>query len=167
MRRFFLALATSTAVLLFGGTPVVAQQGPGGSMMQDDPQQMQQRREMMQQRQQQQAPDTRDQDSAQSDPDRGMMGRGYGRGWMHDSRRGGRQGRMRDSAWGPGGIMEPGMMGPGMMRMMFILMDTDGDGSLSLEEFQAARGALMSLRRNGSNFNYRKKRSVYREEVVL
>jgi hypothetical protein len=142
MRRSFLALAMSIAVLLFGGAPIVAQQGPGGPMMQGDQQEMQQRREMMQRRQQQQqqqhAPDTEDQDSAQFDPDRGMMGRGYGRGWMHDSRRGARQGRMRDSAWGPGGMMGTGMMGPGMMRMMFILMDADGDGSLSLEEFQAA-----------------------------
>jgi len=30
-------------------------------------------------------------------------------------------------------------MGPGMMmRMLFILMDTDGDGTISLQEFQAA-----------------------------
>jgi hypothetical protein len=106
-------------------------------MMQGDQQQMQQRREMMQQ---QQAPDTKDQDSARSDPyyGRGMRGQGYDHGWMHDTRRGYRQGRMRDSAWGADGMMGPGMMGPGMMRMMFILMDTDGDGSLSLEEFQAA-----------------------------
>jgi len=33
----------------------------------------------------------------------------------------------------------PGGMGPGMMmRMLFILMDTDGDGTISLQEFQAA-----------------------------
>jgi len=30
-------------------------------------------------------------------------------------------------------------MGPGMMmRMLFILVDTDGDGTISLQEFQAA-----------------------------
>jgi len=34
--------------------------------------------------------------------------------------------------------MGPGMMGPGMMRMMLVLMDTDGDGAVSLSEFQAA-----------------------------
>ena len=28
--------------------------------------------------------------------------------------------------------------GPGMMRMMFALMDADGDGAISLSEFQAA-----------------------------
>ena len=33
----------------------------------------------------------------------------------------------------------PGGMGPGMMmRMLFILVDTDGDGTISLQEFQAA-----------------------------
>jgi hypothetical protein len=145
MRRSVLALATSTAILLFGGAPVVAQQGPDGPMMHGEQQEMKQRRDMMQQHQQQQQapdtqdPDTRDQDSAESDRSNGWgMGRGYGRGWKHGSRRGYRQGRMRDSAWGPGRMMRPGMISPGMMRMMFILADTDGDGNLSLEEFQAA-----------------------------
>ncbi len=46
-----------------------------------------------------------------------MMGRGYGHhGWQ----------RGRDIA------------GPVMMRMIFSLMDADGDGKLSLQEFQAA-----------------------------
>jgi Ca2+-binding EF-hand superfamily protein len=33
----------------------------------------------------------------------------------------------------------PNMMGSMMMRMMFALMDADGDGKLSLQEFQAAQ----------------------------
>src|SRR6516165_4140448 len=56
-----------------------------------------------------------------------------------------------------GGMMGPGMMGPGMMghgmmgrgmmgpmmsplamRMIFALMDSDGDGTVSLQEFQTA-----------------------------
>jgi EF hand len=41
-----------------------------------------------------------------------------------------------------GGMMGPGMMGPGMYRIMFALMDTDGDGTLSLEEFQAAHAKI-------------------------
>jgi hypothetical protein len=48
---------------------------------------------------------------------RGMMGHGYGH---HDWDRG------HDIA------------GPMMMRMIFSLMDADGDGKLSLQEFQAA-----------------------------
>jgi 1,4-dihydroxy-2-naphthoyl-CoA synthase len=56
---------------------------------------------------------------------------------------------------GPGGMMGRGMMGGGMMgrgmmgggmmmgtpimmRMLFALMDADGDGTISLQEFQAA-----------------------------
>jgi hypothetical protein len=46
---------------------------------------------------------------------------------------------------GPGmGMMGRGMMGGGamgppvMMRMIFALMDSDGDGTISLQEFQAA-----------------------------
>ena len=43
-----------------------------------------------------------------------------------------------------GGMMRHGMMGGGavghpiMFRMMFALMDSDGDGTISLPEFQAA-----------------------------
>jgi EF hand len=37
------------------------------------------------------------------------------------------------------GMMGGGMMGsPFMMRMIFALMDADGDGTVSLEEFKAA-----------------------------
>jgi hypothetical protein len=40
---------------------------------------------------------------------------------------------------GRGGMLGPGTMGRGMMmRMMFSLMDADGDGAVSLQEFQAA-----------------------------
>ncbi len=52
----------------------------------------------------------------------GMMGRGMGMGY------------------GTGrGMMGPsGMRSPLFMRMMFALMDTDADGTVSLQEFQAA-----------------------------
>jgi EF hand len=40
------------------------------------------------------------------------------------------------------GMMGHGMMGRGMYRIMFALMDTDGDGTLSLEEFQAAHAKI-------------------------
>ena len=45
---------------------------------------------------------------------------------------------------GQGGMMGRGMMGGGamgppiMFRMMFALMDADSDGTISLQEFQAA-----------------------------
>jgi len=41
---------------------------------------------------------------------------------------------------GGGGMMGGGMMmgPPIMMRMIFALMDADGDGTISLQEFQAA-----------------------------
>jgi hypothetical protein len=54
----------------------------------------------------------------------GMMGQGgmMGRGMM-----------------GQGSMMGRGMMGPPvMMRIIFSLMDSDGDGTISLQEFQAA-----------------------------
>jgi hypothetical protein len=41
------------------------------------------------------------------------------------------------------GMMGHGMMGHGMgMRIMVILMDTDGDGALSLEEVQTAHARI-------------------------
>jgi Ca2+-binding EF-hand superfamily protein len=55
-----------------------------------------------------------------------------------------RQGRM-----GPGMMGQPGprmgMMGRGgMMRAMFAIMDADGDGALSREEFQEAHGRIFN-----------------------
>jgi hypothetical protein len=55
--------------------------------------------------------------------------------------------QLRHPDWfrGMGGMMgRGGMMGPGgmhsaiMMRMLFAVMDGDGDGTVSLQEFQAA-----------------------------
>jgi Ca2+-binding EF-hand superfamily protein len=40
------------------------------------------------------------------------------------------------------GMMGHGMVGRGMYRIMFALMDTDGDGTLSFEEFQAAHAKI-------------------------
>jgi hypothetical protein len=45
-----------------------------------------------------------------------------------------------------GGMMGRGKIGHGMcMRIMFVLMDTDGDGALSLEEFQSAHGKIFKV----------------------
>ena len=45
------------------------------------------------------------------------------------------------------GLMGQGTMGHGMMRMrvMMILMDTDGDGALSLEEVQTAHAKIFKV----------------------
>ena len=45
---------------------------------------------------------------------------------------------------GYGMMMGAGMMGDGMMRMMLIVMDTDGDDALSLEEFQAVHERIFA-----------------------
>jgi hypothetical protein len=56
----------------------------------------------------------------------------------------GQGGMMGRGMMGQGGMMGRGMMGGGMMgapvmmRMIFSLMDADGDGTISLQEFQAA-----------------------------
>jgi Ca2+-binding EF-hand superfamily protein len=39
---------------------------------------------------------------------------------------------------GHGMIGHEGMMGPVAMRIIFALIDSDGDGTISLQEFQAA-----------------------------
>ena len=66
-----------------------------------------------------------------------MMGQGgmMGRGMM------GQGGMMGHGMMGQGGMVGRGMMGqmgPIMMRIIFSLMDSDGDGTISLQEFQAA-----------------------------
>jgi hypothetical protein len=70
----------------------------------------------------------------QVQPEGGMMGgRMMGGGMGSGAMMGGDpvHGGMRRQGHGP---RVPGMM----MRMMFSLMDADGDGSISLQEFQAA-----------------------------
>ncbi|SKA17247.1 EF-hand domain-containing protein [Consotaella salsifontis] len=57
----------------------------------------------------------------------GMMGAGMMQGMMG-------QGGMRGGAHG--------MMGPGMTKMMVIMMDTDGNGTLSLDEVQAVHARM-------------------------
>jgi EF hand domain-containing protein len=103
---------------------------PGGPMMQQPDQTIRERlREHLQEGAQRGEEEESDQDGYRYHGGmmgggmmgRGMMGRGYG---YHNRDR---------------GIVRPGMLGPPMMmRMIFSLMDADGDGKLSLQEFQAA-----------------------------
>jgi hypothetical protein len=109
MQKHVLMLTTSAFILACGGIAASAQQAPGGPMVQE--------------------PDHHPQTQQQPTDHEGrdMMGQGgmMGRGMM-----------------GQGGMMGRGMMGPMgpamMMRMIFALMDGDGDGTISLQEFQAA-----------------------------
>ncbi len=72
-----------------------------------------------------------DQQQMQSRP----MGQGGASMMGHESMMGG--GMMRNIMGR--GMMGEGMMGPPfMMRMIFALIDADGDGTISLQEFQAA-----------------------------
>ncbi|MBK5959082.1 hypothetical protein CCR97_12805 [Rhodoplanes elegans] len=40
------------------------------------------------------------------------------------------------------GMMGRGMMRPGMTRMMVVMMDANGDGTVSLDEFQAVHARM-------------------------
>ena len=111
MHKHVLVLTISALVLAYGATAIA--QGP---MPRAD-------------QQQQQATPGQDGSMGQDGMMCGMMGQGgmMGRGMM-----------------GQGGMMGRGMMGGGamgptvMMRMVFALMDSDGDGTIELPEFQAA-----------------------------
>jgi Ca2+-binding EF-hand superfamily protein len=78
----------------------------------------------------------------------GMMGSGMGMNpemiQMMQQMMGQRQGRMGSGMMGQRGP-GMGMMGRGgMMRAMFAIMDADGDGALSREEFQEAHGRIFN-----------------------
>ena len=114
MQKHILMLTTSAFVL---ACPIAAnaQQSPGGPTQQPGQQQ------------------TQHQPTGHEDS--GMMGHGgmMGGGMM------GQGGMMGRGMMGQGGMMGGGMVGPPvMMRIIFSLMDSDGDGTISLQEFQAA-----------------------------
>jgi hypothetical protein len=156
MRNHVLALATSVAfVLACGGFEARAQQDPGYGPGWRDQQGGGYGRGRRDAQSGGYRRDERDEGYGQGRGDE--RGEGYGRGGRDQEgdgyRRGGRE--QRDEAYGRGpggddrerpaamgghfGTMGPGMMGPTMMRMMLVLMDTDGDGSVSLSEFRAAQ----------------------------
>jgi hypothetical protein len=139
MRKHLLVLTTTAAILSCGAiasaqapgaqTPGTQQspttQPPSGPMMQ------QQDQTRLQRRAQSGGEEDSDQDGYHGYPS-GMMGPGMmGRGMMGGGMMGQGYGH-RD--WHRGRTM----VGPMMMRMIFSLMDADGDGKLTLQEFQAA-----------------------------
>ena len=53
---------------------------------------------------------------------------------------------------GRGGMMGPGSMHSGMMmRLLFAMMDSDGDGTVSLQEFQAAHERIFKAMDNNKD----------------
>ena len=139
MQKQVMVLTTSALILACGAIPASAQQEP---MTQQQPQQQQpqqQQQELQRQLQGAQTPRRGVEDDSDQD-DNGHFGRMMG--WGHERRR--HHEDWGRGAMGPGMMERGGMMGPGsigrgmMMRMMFSLMDADGDGTISLQEFQAA-----------------------------
>jgi hypothetical protein len=148
-------MMTAAALVLASGTVVAsAQPAPGGDaqqeqgmgMMQHRQDMRQQRQEMRQQRRQMMRQDRRDDETtsrgdeddrvSEDRQDRSDMMRPGGRHHPDTGQPG-----MRSDMGSPMdgfGMMEGGMMPSGMLRMMIILVDTDGDGTISLQEFQAA-----------------------------
>jgi hypothetical protein len=111
MRKHVLVLTTTAAILTCGAIGASAQ-APG-----------------VQNPSSQQSPTT------QATPGPGMMGGGMmGPGMMGGGMMGRGYGHDR---WDRGG-MGRAFAGPMMMRIIFSLMDADGDGKLTLQEFQAA-----------------------------
>jgi hypothetical protein len=114
MHKHVLVLTISALVLAYGATAIA--QGP--MMPRTDQQQTQ----------------GHDGSMGQGGMMCGMMGQGdmLGRGMMGQ---GGMMGRGMMGGGMMGGAMGPPVM---MMRMIFALMDSDGDGTIELPEFQAA-----------------------------
>jgi EF hand len=72
--------------------------------------------------------------------DTGMMSRGGARHCIRQCMAG--EGMIGHGLRRHGMMGHGGMMGPFAMRMIFALMDRDGDGTISLQEFQAAHESI-------------------------
>jgi hypothetical protein len=118
MKNLILMLLASAFMLACGASAANAQQGPETPMLQ--------------------------QAQRQSGDEEGADGPGMMRDGMMDHRMMG-PGMMRHEGMMGCGMMGRGrgmMGGPFAMRIIFALMDSDGDGTISLEEFQAAHGRI-------------------------
>ena len=129
MKKQVLMLTTSAFILACGAVAASAQQSPGNPMTRGAPTSTQQSSgtPMMQQPDQTQLADEKDAGTSE-----GMMGHGMmGHGMMGP-------GMMGHGTMGHCMMGHRGMMGPFAMRIIFALMDSDGDGTVSLQEFQTA-----------------------------
>jgi hypothetical protein len=127
MQKHVLILTTSASILACSAIAGSTQQFPDVPTMQQPPQNLQQQLDR-------QLEGTPIQRRAVDDiEDDGWMGWGYGPGWRH-FQDWDRSPRMM----GRGGMGRGNMASGMMMRMLFTLMDSDGDGTVSLQEFQAA-----------------------------
>ena len=116
MTKHILMLTTVTFALFCGGIPAKAQEDSDDSIMTRHWQEVQQNQD--------------------DEEDSGMRGRGMMRQCIRQCMA--EDGRMGEG-WRRHGMMRHGgMMGPAAMRIIFALMDRDSDGTVSLEEFQAA-----------------------------
>ena len=138
MQKHVLLLTTSAFILAYGAFAASAQQVPDVPTLQQQPQILQQQQELERQLQGAPTPRRGVEDDSDQDHNRfsgGRMGWRYGPDWGHHE--GWRRGAMGPGMMGQGG-MGPAMGSGMMMRMLFSLMDSDGDGIVSLQEFQAA-----------------------------
>lgn len=121
MKKQVLMLVTAAFILAFGAMAASAQQSPGTPTLRQPDQA---------QRADEQNPGTNEQEGVMG---RGMMGRGMmGHGMMGC-------GIMGHAMMAHAMMGRRAMMGPVAMRIIFALMDADGDGTVSLQEFQAAQ----------------------------
>jgi hypothetical protein len=144
MHKQILMLTASGFILICPAVAANAQQtAPGAAAQQQTPAVQQQSAGQQQSDQQRQHQRAQAQREGNDDDDWNQNGGWGGRPWWgyRDWDHGGMMGRegTRYGRAGSPGMIRPGMMGNGMMmRMMFAMMDSDGDGTVSLQEFQAA-----------------------------
>jgi hypothetical protein len=120
MTKRILMLTTVTFALVYGGISPRAQEDS------DDPAMMQRSEEVQQ--------------NQGDEEDTGRMGHGMMAQCMRQCMA--EDGRMGEG-WRKHGMMRHGgMMGSVAMRIIFALMDPDDDGTVSLEEFQAAHARI-------------------------